>query len=137
VSDLLLDTNVVSEAFRPQPHPGVLQRLATPGGRLFLPALAWHELRFGASRLAPSSRRDAREAFLGLIRETLPILPYDEAAAAHHARERSRLEQAGRTPPFVDGAIAAIAVTRGLTLVTRNVSDFQGFLELRVEDWFG
>jgi tRNA(fMet)-specific endonuclease VapC len=136
MNDLLLDTNVVSEAFRPQPHPGVLQRLGAPGGRLFLPALAWHELRFGADRLAPSSRRDALEEFLALVRESLTVLPYDEPAAAHHARERARLAQAGRTPSFVDGAIAAIAVTRGLTLVTRNVTDFKGFLELRVEDWF-
>jgi predicted nucleic acid-binding protein len=41
----------------------------------------------------------------------------------------------GRTPPFVDGQIAAIAVTRGLILVTNNVRDFQHFSGLVVVDW--
>ncbi|MFN8635054.1 MAG: hypothetical protein U0893_14455 [Chloroflexota bacterium] len=63
------------------------------------------------------------------------ILPYDSAAADWHARERARLAAIGQTPPFVDGQIAAIAVTNGLTLVTANVADFRAFAELIVVDW--
>jgi tRNA(fMet)-specific endonuclease VapC len=65
----------------------------------------------------------------------MPILPYDADAADWHAAERARLAFAGRVPPFVDGQIAAIAVTRGLTLVTANVADFRPFAGLTVIDW--
>jgi tRNA(fMet)-specific endonuclease VapC len=136
MSDWLLDTNVVSEAFKPAPHPEVARRLRLPGDQFFVPAPAWHELVYGAARLVHSARRAALEAFLGLVRGSMIILPYDDAAAAHHARERGRLEQAGRAPAFVDAAIAAIAVTRDLPLVTRNVADFAHFTNLRIEDWF-
>lgn len=71
-----------------------------------------------------------------VVRTTVPILPYDAQAARWHGRERARLERLGRTRPFVDGMIAAVAATRGLTLVTRNVPDFEHFADLRVENWF-
>jgi tRNA(fMet)-specific endonuclease VapC len=35
-----------------------------------------------------------------------------------------------------DGQIAAIAKVNGLILVTRNISDYQEFLDLRIENWF-
>jgi tRNA(fMet)-specific endonuclease VapC len=47
----------------------------------------------------------------------------------------ARLVARGRTPPFVDGQIAAIARVRGLTLVTHNVRDYDDFDGLVVEDW--
>ena len=70
-----------------------------------------------------------------VLAPTLAILPYDTAAAAWHAAERARLEARGRTPPFVGGQIAAVARVRGLTLVTRNVGDYDDFDGLVVEDW--
>ena len=57
------------------------------------------------------------------------------AAADWHAAERARLTGLGRTPPFVDGQIAAIAHVNGLVLVTANVADFRHFADLSVEDW--
>ena len=63
------------------------------------------------------------------------MLDYDREAADWHARERARLSAAGRTPPFVDGQIAAIAYVNDLILVTANVSDFENFRGLRVQNW--
>ncbi len=63
------------------------------------------------------------------------VLPYDREAADWQARERVRLERAGRPVPFVDAQIAAIAAVRGLTLVTANTRDFERFEGLSVEDW--
>jgi tRNA(fMet)-specific endonuclease VapC len=68
------------------------------------------------------------------VRGSFPILPYDEASAAWHGEERARLESFGRTAPFVDGQIAAIAQVHGLILVTANPRDFEAFQGLRIED---
>ena len=70
-----------------------------------------------------------------VVLESFPILDYGWNAADWHARERARLVSAGRTPPFVDGQIAAIAHANGLVLVTSNTKDFRAFDGLRVESW--
>jgi len=49
--------------------------------------------------------------------------------------ERARLSLDGRTPSFVDGQIAAITVTNGLVLVTRNTSDFEMYSGLELATW--
>ncbi len=78
------------------------------------------------------------EGFLEeVVRATLPIFPYDERAAEWHGEERARLERSGRKPPFVDGQIAAIAVTCGIPLITANPADFKSFKGLVVENWVG
>ena len=71
-----------------------------------------------------------------VIGSGMQILPYDEAAATWHARERARLLGLGRPQPYPDSQIAAIAATRNLTLVTRNTRDFECFDGLRLENWF-
>lgn len=132
----LLDANILSEPLRPSPIGAVLDRWREHLGELVTAAPVWHEMVFGARRLPPSRRRRELERFLGeTIQEKMTILPYDAAAAEWHAAERARLVGIGRTPPYLDGQIAAIAVTKGLTLVTANVIDFQHFADLRVEDW--
>lgn len=75
------------------------------------------------------------EQYINDVVLRLPILPYDAAAAMWHATERARLAAIGRTPPFVDSQIAAIAVTNGLTLVTLNAADYAHFDGLRLEEW--
>jgi tRNA(fMet)-specific endonuclease VapC len=76
------------------------------------------------------------EAFLEeVVRATLPVLPYDERAAEWHSEERARLERAGKTAPFVDGQIAAIAATCGLPLVTANPADFKQFKGISILNW--
>lgn len=70
-----------------------------------------------------------------MILATLPILPYDAAAAAWHGRERARLQRKGISPSFADGQIAAIAKVHGLTVVTRNTADFRRFEALDVVAW--
>ncbi len=69
------------------------------------------------------------------IAPTVPVLPYHEAAAIWHGRERARLTAVGRTPPFADGQIAAIASTHQLTLVTFNTADYADFSGLTLESW--
>jgi len=99
-------------------------------------APAWHELLFGCERLPPSRKRQAIESYLlRTVRASIPILPYDQAAAQWHAVERARLTALGKTPAFIDGQIAAVAKVNNLVLVTSNRSHFEPFEDLQIQDW--
>ncbi|XGV89420.1 MAG: type II toxin-antitoxin system VapC family toxin [Limnothrix sp. BL-A-16] len=132
----LLDTNIISELQRPNPNRGVVDRVERDHHQSAISTITWHELNFGCDRLPPSNRRNQLRSYLAQIAETLPILPYDQAAAYWHAQERSRLARLGLTPAFADGQIAVIATTCQLVLVTRNLQDFQNFNNLTLENWF-
>lgn len=132
----LLDTNIVSAPVSKTPDATIVRRLETHGPECAIPAPVWHELTYGCRRLPAGKRRVALEAYLQeVVRESFPILPYDEVAAAWHGQERARLEALGRPAPYVDGQIAAIAHVNELVLVTANPKDFARFKDLRVEDW--
>jgi tRNA(fMet)-specific endonuclease VapC len=132
----LLDTNVLSEPAKRDPHPAVLRRLEAHAQDLATCSIVWHELLYGAARLPRSRRRTTLETYLvDVIEATLPILSYDADAARWHAEERARLERVGRQVGFADGQIAAVAAVNGLTLVTANTRDFKVFRGVRTVDW--
>jgi len=132
----LLDTNVLSELVRAKPDPLATRWFTRHGGHSATAAPVIQELRYGASSLPPSKRRDRLERYIeDVIIATYTIFPYDVQAADWHGRERARLALAGRPPPFADGFIAAIAAVNDLTLVTANLKDFHYYNELRVESW--
>jgi tRNA(fMet)-specific endonuclease VapC len=132
----LLDSNVISEPARPSPNPGILQKLREHQDEMAIASVVWHELLFGCERLPASRKRQAIEDYLfGTVLASLPILSYDEAAARWHAAERARLVASGKTPPFNDAQIAAVAKTNNLVLVTANRMHFDFFEGLQVEDW--
>jgi tRNA(fMet)-specific endonuclease VapC len=132
----LLDTNIVSEPLRPEPSPGIMRRLRRHEGEAAIASIVWHELLFGCERLPPSGRRTAIGRYLEeVVLASFPVLAYDRDAAEWHARERARLGVAGKTPPFVDGQIAAIASVHDLVLVTANKADFRRFRGLEVQSW--
>lgn len=133
----LLDTNILSEPTRRHPHPTVITKLQEHEGEVATSATVWHELRFGCSRLADSQKRRFSERYLTqIIRLTIPILPYDAEAATWHGVERARLMEMGKTPSFPDSQIAAVARVNHLIWVTNNVSDYQDFFDLDVQNWF-
>jgi tRNA(fMet)-specific endonuclease VapC len=132
----LLDTNVISEPLRPKPHPAVLEKLRQNQMELAISTITWHELWFGCQRLPASIRRSAIERYLlEVVAPSMPILAYDQSAAEWHASERARLVAAGRTPPFADGQIAAIAHQFNLLLVTFNTADYIAFQDIQLQDW--
>ena len=132
----LLDTSTVSAPILKEPNTKVIRKLQQQGALCAIASPVWHELIFGASRLPAGKRRVALEEYLhSVVRRSFPILPYDEAAADWHGRERARLEEQGRPTPFVDGQIAAIAFTNSLALVTTNAKDFHWFEGLQIVDW--
>ena len=124
----LLDTNIVSEWVKPRPNAGIVAWLADiDEDRVFISVVTLAELRHGIERLAAGARRDRLDSWL---RDDLPrrfedrILVVDDAIADSWGRVMLRGQAAGRPLSAMDAFIAAMAEVHGMTLVTRNVSDF-------------
>lgn len=126
----VLDTNVVSELMRPFPSPVVEEWVADrPAGHLFFTSVGEAELRFGVEILPVGARRDAlTTAIEGVLREDFAnrVLPFDSPAARKYAEIAAARRAAGRPISHTDCQIAAIAGSRGGTVVTRNTRDFEG-----------
>ncbi len=132
----LLDTNILSEPARPIPNANVLHQLDIYKSEVAVASVVVHELLHGCLRLPESRRREYLRNYIYESVLNLPVFDYDLKAAQWHAQERVRLSQIGKTPAFVDGQIASIAYSNNLILVTNNVSDFEFFNDLTVENWF-
>ncbi|MBD2437493.1 type II toxin-antitoxin system VapC family toxin [Nostoc sp. FACHB-110] len=132
----LLDTNILSEPARPIPNANVLHQLDIHKLEIAVSTVAVHELLYGCLRLPDSKRRDSLRNYIYESVLNLPVFDYDLKAAQWHAQERVRLSQIGKTAAFVDGQIASIAFCNNLILVTNNVSDFEFFNGLTIDNWF-
>jgi tRNA(fMet)-specific endonuclease VapC len=87
---------------------------------------------FGAHKSArPAAARREMDGFL----EPFEVLPFDREAAEAYARSRIALERMGRPIGERDLLIASIALARGLTVVTHNVSELGRVAGLKTEDW--
>lgn len=122
----LVDTNVLSELRRRDPDANVVRWLADrPATTLYLSVLTLGELRRGVEGLPEGDRK---RRLLDWLEVELPayfagrILPVDATVADRWGR---LLAQAGRPLPAIDSLLAATALTHGLTLLTRNIRDFQ------------
>ena len=125
----LLDTNVISEWVKPRPNPGVIAWLAEiDEDRTFISVITLAELRSGINLLAVGRRRDRLNAWLA---DELPtrfegrVLSIDTAVADCWGRITASARTAGRTIHAMDAFLAATADIHRLTVITRNVLDFQ------------
>ncbi len=132
----LLDTNILSEAIRPKPNQNVLDKLEKYQNEIATATIVWHELLFGCQRLPISRKREKIEQYLYQTVTKLPFFSYTQKAAEWHAAERARLSLLGKTPSFADGQIAAIAKVNDFIIVTANVSDYENFSDIVVENWY-
>lgn len=71
--------------------------------------------------------------FLG----TVKIVPFDSAAAEEFGKIQGELRRIGRPTGDLDALIAAVARSRGDTVVTHNIRDFSNISGLELEDWLG
>jgi toxin FitB len=122
----LLDTNVVSELRKRKPHQGVVAWVQSkPDESLHVSAVTIGEIQAGIEITREQNPEKAQEIenWLDDVAQSYNVLPADAAvfrrwAQLMHRRPDHHLE---------DVLIAATALTRGLSVVTRNVDDFQPF----------
>lgn len=133
----LVDTNVISELCKKDPNANVLAWLSETTDDLYLSVITVEEMRFGELMMPKGKRRDRLHEIIDqLFAEfATEILTFDADAASQCAVFHERAIHLGRTPTFEDLAIAAIAQTKEMVVVTRNVSDFD-YLGVEVFDPF-
>lgn len=124
---IVLDTNVVSEAMRPQPDAGVLSWLNDQATEtLYLSSVTLAELLFGLGALPAGARKDRLAQALDALLALFPgrILAFDQDAARRYAEMAVTARAAGRPLPTTDGYIAATAASRNFAVATRNTAHF-------------
>jgi len=121
----LLDTNVVSELRRVRPHGAVLAWLQSVGNEhLHLSAVTLGEIQAGIeiTREQDQHRAAEIESWLEQVAQTYNVLGMD----ARTFRFWARLMHRRKEDLIEDAMIAATAAVHNLTIVTRNIRDFEG-----------
>lgn len=124
---IVLDTNVISEAMRPEPNPDVLGWLNSQViDTLYLSSVTFAELMFGIRVLPIGARRERLAGALDGLLSLFPgrMLPFDQEAARRYADMAVAGQKAGRPLSVADGYIAATAAAHGFAVASRNVRHF-------------
>lgn len=124
----LWDTCVVSEIGKSDQREDVLDKLRVqPTEETFVSAKTVGEIETGLRMLPIGKRRTQLERVMrAVIVEFGPrVLPVDGSLATTWAELEARMRLSGMKKPAADMLIAATALHHGLTLVTRNVRDFE------------
>ena len=96
-----------------------------------LAAITVAELWHGVER-ATGAYKPRREAYLQMIFEALPVVPYTESTAIEHARLWASLEASRKMIGFYDLIVAATALEGGSAVATFNTRHFSQVRGLNV-----
>lgn len=127
---IVLDTNVVSEPLKLKPDVDVMRWLAVQAPEsLFITTITMAKMFTGVEMMPNGRKRDALSA--ALKEQVLPlfsgrVLDFNVASAKAFSKVIVAANAVGNDIDFADAAIAAIAMTHGFHLATRNVRDFRG-----------
>jgi toxin FitB len=120
--NFLCDTNIISEVMRKSPNPNV--KVWMNGLELiYLSVIMVEEIHCG---LAHKDARRQKKWFEKFVEFRCEVLPITSAIATRCGVMRGEFRKQGIIRTQSDIFIAATAYEHGLTLVTRNTSDFDG-----------
>ena len=137
---IILDTNVVSEAMKPEPNPVVRAWLNDQAAEtLYLSSVTLAELLFGIAALPSGKRKDmlalTLEGLMELFKDR--VLPFDVEAARHYADLAIVAKVSGRGFPTPDGYIAVIAASRGFIVASRDTAPYEAARVTVINPWQG
>lgn len=137
---IILDTNVVSEAMKPEPNLSVKAWLNDQAVEtLYLSSVTVAELLFGIASLPAGRSKDMLEqalsGLMGLFRDR--VLPFDIDAAQHYAELAVTARNGGRGFPTPDGYIAAIAASRKFIVASRDIAPYEAAGVSVINPWEG
>lgn len=136
---IVLDTNVLSEMMRPNPHQRVVSWLdAQDPEAIATTAITAAEILYGVGRLPDGRRKEALgRVVVEILSEDLAgrVYPFDLDAARHYAAMTGAAERAGRRCSMADAQIAAICRCHEAKLATRNVKDFEVLDIATINPW--
>ena len=124
----LLDTNILSELRRPRPERKVVDFVAGCAlGELYISVVTLAEIRFGIELVTDAARRaELNEWLMNRVRPmfTGRVLPINEDVMLKWRLMVEDGRKKGHTFSQPDLIIAATALQYGLTVVTRDRSEF-------------
>ena len=127
----MLDTNICIYLMKHQP-PQVRARFAECFvGDVVISAITLAELEFGVA--CSGDARGMSQTALDRLLEDILVAPFEARAARAYGPVRAANRE--RKKGALDKLIASHALSLGVTLVTNNEADFQGFAGLVIENW--
>jgi len=137
----LLDTCLLSELRKPAPDTGVVAWVSDiDENRLFVSVLSLGEIQKGVAKLERGRRKNALQHWLEhdlLSRFEGRVLSLDLEMALEWGLLSAATEGQGRSAPVVDTLLAVTAISRNLTLITRNDKDFARLPVKVLNPWNG
>lgn len=123
----LVDTNIFSEPAKPKPDAEVVSWLREHETELYVSSITIGEIRRGIERLPDGKRKTQLRSWLTALCDCMRdrILSFNTSTAHVWGQLKAGWDRAGVVVPSLDSQLAATAQRHGLTVVTRNVTDFE------------
>ena len=137
---IVLSTNVVSEAMKPEPDAAVRAWLNDQAAEtLYLSSVTLAELLFGIRALPADKRKNMLDRALNELLELFKDLGllFDTDVARHYADLAVTAKSDGRSFPTSDGYIAAVAASRGFIVASRDTSPYEAATLTFINPWKG
>jgi toxin FitB len=136
---IVLDTNVISELMRSEPHPAVFAwAAAQPRASLYTTSINCAEILFGIRALPEGKRRSALADAAALMFDQDfdgRILAFDALAASRYSEIVVGRRLAGTPIEAFDALIAATASVARAAVATRDIAGFEGCGLALVNPW--
>ncbi len=125
---IVIDTNIVSELMKPQPHEGMLNWInAQALQTLYLTSVSWFELLHGLELMPQGRRQTGLQEVLLKLRDDFfaqRMLSFGQEAASLLSKLLAQARRDGISISLGDGQIAAIALEHGFAVATRDQVPF-------------